>query len=958
MTQRPVIPIVPAREAADAPGHTDAPDSRARRNFLRVMAASAALAGSACSGPPKETIVPYVHMPEGMVPGRPLFYATALTRHGYGTGVLVESNMGRPTKIEGNPRHPASLGATHPFDQAAVLQLWDPDRSQAPCRGAAMSTWQAFDAALAVQRTQWRDSEGQGLRLLTGNVGSPTLAAQIARWLERYPKAAWHAHDPVQDGTPAIDLAFGDAVDPVIDTTPARLVVTFDADLLGHGPGAVRQARDLMADRRGVAPALARRLYAIESSPTLTGEIADNRLALPPHDIERLAWSLARRLGMPEAAADTPAPDTAMARRWLDVLARRLADAPPGQSLLVPGDSLAPPTQALIWRINARLGNLGKAVRTVARSPRRPRGDSHSLAALTRAMQDGQVSALLVIDANPAYDAPCDVDFRAALGNVPWSAHLGLYRDETARLTTWHIPLAHDLERWSDAHAWDGTISIVQPLIAPLNGGRSAHELLSAATGDQPASGHALVRAHWQARQSSGFDDFWQLALRTGVIPDTAAPAVQPDLHRPIEPPPFAAPALVARFTPDPATDAGELANNAWLQELPRALTRHTWDNAALIGPLTARTHHLATGDIVRIRRTEGQGRPVEAPVWVMPHQAEGVVTLPLGYGRRHAGRVGNGVGFDAYALRTSAGPHAIAIEATGATHAFAVVQTQTSMAGRDVAPAATAAEYRRHPHFAQGHAPEAAESLYPRWPYPNERWGMTVDLNACIGCNACTIACQAENNIPVVGKTEVARGRVLHWIRVDRYDDGHDTEGHPVRTVFQPVPCMHCEDAPCELVCPVGATVHDSAGLNVQVYNRCVGTRFCSNNCPYKVRRFNFLQYSNQGDDRPPPAYNPEVTVRHRGVMEKCTYCLQRITRARIEAEKLGQPLRDGDVVTACQASCPTQAIAFGNLADPQSQVSRLKQSPRNFDLLAELNTRPRTSYAALVTNPDEDLA
>lgn len=419
MTHRPVIPIVPAREAADASAPTDAPDSRARRDFLRVMAASAALAGSACSGPPKETIVPYVHMPEGMVPGRPLFYATALTRHGYGTGVLVESNMGRPTKIEGNPRHPASLGATHPFDQAAVLQLWDPDRSQTPCRGAAMSTWQAFDAALAIQRTQWRDRDGEGLRLLTGNVGSPTLAAQIARWLERYPKAVWHAHDPVQDGTPAIDLAFGDAVDPVIDITPARLVVTFDGDLLGQGPGAVRQAHDLMADRRGVAPALARRIYAIESSPTLTGEIADNRLALPPHDIERLAWSLAPRLGMPEAAADTPAPDNATARRWLDVLARRLAETPPGQSLLVPGDNLASPTQALIWRVNARLGNLGKAVRTVARPPRRPRGDGHSLAALTQAMQAGQVSALLVIDANPAYDAPCDVDFRAALAHVP-----------------------------------------------------------------------------------------------------------------------------------------------------------------------------------------------------------------------------------------------------------------------------------------------------------------------------------------------------------------------------------------------------------------------------------------------------------------------------------------------------------------------------------------------------------
>ncbi|MCA3186036.1 MAG: molybdopterin oxidoreductase, partial [Cupriavidus sp.] len=692
MTHRPVIPIVPASEA---PAAADDPDSHARRNFLRVMAASAALASGACSGPPRETIVPYVHMPEGLVPGRPLFYATALTRHGYGTGVLVESNMGRPTKIEGNPRHPASLGATHPFDQAAVLQLWDPDRSQAPYRGPAMSTWQSFDAALAVQRTQWRDRDGEGLRLLTGNVGSPTLAAQIARWLERYPKAVWHAHDPVQDGSPGIDLAFGDGVDPVLDPTPARIVVTFDADLVGHGPGAVRQAHDLMADRRGVAPALARRLYAIESSPSLTGEIADNRLALPPHEIEPLAWSLARRLGVPDAAAAS-LPDDATARRWLDVLARRLADILPGQSLLVPGDGLSPATQALIWRLNARLGNLGKTVRTVERAPRRPRGDGHSIAALTQAMRAGQVSALLIVDANPAYDAPFDVDFAGALGHVPWSAHLGLYRDETARLTTWHLPMAHDLERWSDAHAWDGTASIVQPLIAPLNGGRSAHELLSAATDDEPASGHAIVRGHWQRHRPSGFDDFWQLALRTGVIPDSAARTMRPATSRPIAPPPFTAAPLVARFTPDPAADAGELANNAWLQELPRALTRHTWDNAALIGPQTARARHLATGDIVRIRRADGRSRPVEAPVWVTPRHAEGVVTLPLGYGRRHAGRVGNGVGFDAYVLRASDGPHAIAMEATGATHTFAVVQTQTSMAGRELAPAATVSEYRR----------------------------------------------------------------------------------------------------------------------------------------------------------------------------------------------------------------------------------------------------------------------
>ncbi|TPQ38053.1 molybdopterin oxidoreductase [Cupriavidus pinatubonensis] len=950
MTRARVIPLVPVDEPSDAPR------SPARRHFLRTtMAASAALAGAACSGPPAEMIVPYVQMPEGIVPGRPLFYATALTRHGYGMGVLVETNMGRPTKIEGNPRHPASLGATHPFDQAAVLQLWDPDRSQAPYRGGALSGWAAFDAALATQRVQWRDRDGEGLRLLTGNVGSPTLSAQIAQWLDRYPKAVWHVHDPLYDEDPSPRMAFGDDVDLLIDPKPATTIVTLDADLVGHGPAAVRHAHDFMADRRGVAPMLACRLYAIESSPTLTGEISDNRLALPPHEIERLAWSLARKLGVPDVPVDTPEPASDTARHWIAVLARRLREAPPGSSLLIAGGALSGPTRALVWRLNARLGNLGKSVRPVAGTPRRPLGEAHSIGALTEAMRAGAVSALLMIDVNPAYDAPCGLGFDAALRHVPWSSHMGVYRDETARLTTWHAPMAHDLERWSDARAWDGTASIVQPVIAPLNGGRSAHELLSAAV-DEHQSGYDLVRAHWRARQRDDFDAFWEQALRTGVIADTAAPPATTDMRQPITPPSFAAPPLVARFMPDPATDAGELANNAWLQELPRALTRHTWDNAALIGPLTARARRLSTGDIVVIRRTDRQGNPIEAPVWVLPRHAEGVVSLPLGYGRRHAGRVGNGVGFDAYALRTVDGPHEITVEATGRRHAFAVVQTQTSMAGREVAPLATVSEYRRNPRFAQPAADRP--SLYPRWPYPAERWGMNVDLNACIGCNACTVACQAENNIPVVGKEEVSRGRVMHWIRVDRYDDARDTDGRASRTVFQPVPCMHCEDAPCELVCPVGATVHDSAGLNVQVYNRCVGTRFCSNNCPYKVRRFNFLQYSNQGNDRPPPAFNPDVTVRRRGVMEKCTYCLQRITRARIESEKLGQPVRDGDVVTACQAACPTQAIAFGNLDDPDSQVSRLKRGPRNYDLLAELNTRPRTSYAALVTNPDDALA
>jgi Fe-S-cluster-containing dehydrogenase component len=950
-TPIPIVPMVPSSRAGE-------PDKVSRRHFIKLMAASTALAGAGCSGPPQEVIVPYVHMPEKVVPGKPLFYATAFVRRGYAEGVLVESNMGRPTKVEGNPHHPASLGATGVFAQASVLQLWDPDRSQLVHERAALSTWEAFETQLLAQRSAWNRDGGSGLRILSGSIGSPTLIDQIAALLARFPGAHWHTHDPLHDGRTddAAQLAFGHPADMVYRLELAKMVVSFDADLFGEWPGNLRYARDFVRGRRSDQPDFGRRLYMLEASPGLTGAMADNRLAMAPHDIERAVWRIAARLGMTGLRAAVPAPLDARAAAWEEVLARRLLEHR-GASVLVAGGSMSSPTRALVHRMNFYLGNFGLTVLAIPTVQAGARKAPETMAALARDMHAGAVTALIMFDSNPVYNAPADLDFAQAMQAVPFSVHLGLYRDETARAATWHLPQTHLFEQWSDGRAYDGTASIIQPLIAPLYQGRSAHQLLASLAGEDEQSGHALVQRFWKGRRGAdNFERFWRDTLHHGVVEASASAALALRAVRPVAPPDFNAFPLSVQFAADPSVGDGEFANNAWLQELPRPLTKLTWDNAALLGTATARRLGVETGDVLHCALQSDPARTVDAPAWIQDGHAEGVVTLPLGYGRRAAGRVGDGVGFDAYRIRPSQESGALLVERTGRRHAFASTQHQHAMQGRDIVRTAALAEFLRNPHFANDEARKRKpdNSLYPDWEYRDYKWGMAIDLNACIGCNACTIACQAENNIPVVGKEEVMRGRAMHWIRVDRYDAG---SAQHARSVFQPVPCMHCENAPCEEVCPVGATVHDSEGLNVQVYNRCVGTRFCSNNCPYKVRRFNFLQYTSTAIDRPRPAYNPEVTVRRRGVMEKCTYCLQRVTRARIAAEELGRRLRDGEVVSACQAVCPTEAIQFGDLNDPASKVNRAKASPLDYALLAELNTRPRTTYAALVLNPDPDL-
>ena len=680
--------------------------------------------------------------------------------------------------------------------------------------------------------------------------------------------------------------------------------------------------------------------------------MADHRRQLRSTEVERFARSVAHKLGL-AGVADPGGEDA----RFLDALVRDLHNHR-GASLALAGDQQPPAVHALAHAINLQLGNDGN---TVVFTDPVEAGPASSLADLIGEMSTGAVDLLVILGGNPVFTAPANSRFSEHLSKVKLRVHLGLYEDETSTLCHWHVPETHELETWSDARAYEGSATILQPLIAPLYGGKSTHEVLAALTGKAGLTSHDVVRGWWETQHPSpDFTDFWQTALHDGIVAGTAHVPRRTSLKAdfPARLPAYQVPAggLEIVFRPDPTIWDGRFANNAWLQELPKPLTKLTWDNAALVSPATAARLGVANDEVVELR---SGGGAVRAPVWVMPGHANDSVTVHLGYGRRRAGNVGTGVGFDAYAMRTSDAPwfdSGLQVRRTGARHTLASTQQHFSMENRDLVRAGTLAQFLKNPHFAQEmEEPPAKDfTLYPSFPYQGQAWGMTIDLNACIGCGACVVACQAENNIPVVGKDEVVRGREMHWIRIDRY-----YEGDPERPAIyhQPVPCMHCENAPCELVCPVGATVHSEEGLNQMVYNRCVGTRYCSNNCPYKVRRFNFFQFADWTTPSLKAQRNPEVTVRSRGVMEKCTYCVQRISRARIQAELEHRTVRDGEIATACQSVCPAEAIVFGDINDAASRVTRLKADPRNYGLLADLNTRPRTTYLARVRNPNPEV-
>lgn len=936
------------RELAQALPQFSAFAAMDRRRFLQLLGASLAFGGlAACSGPPPEQIVPWVVQPPGVAPDSPQFYATTLAYAGDVLGVLVESHLGRPTKIEGNRLHPASLGATGPLPQAAVLELWDPDRSQVPLYRGETASWADFAADLKTWPASFAH-DASGLHVLSDRIVSPTLRAQRDRWLRQFPRSRWYEYAPVtQDNTEqGALLAFGQAVTPRYRFDQADVIVSLEADFLDAMPGRVAHAHAFAQRRKPSAAPGMNRLYVVEATPSLAGSVADHRWVLESSSIALFVLELARALDVSAPTGEgSGLSEQRLRALQADLLAHR------GRSLIVAGESQPPEVHALVHRLNEKLGNVGRTVDYVALPD--DTGKRHALGELCRAIDSNQVQHLVVLDCNVAYNAPADLQLPALLKKIPRIVHWGLYADETAQFAQWHLPASHVLESWSDAQTVDGVASIVQPLIDPLYQGRSVHELLAMLMGEPMQSGLAIVQAHWREQNPSMS---WPDSVRAGVIAgsgnavDVSSGANGMDGWSP-QALPFGALELVYR--PDPTVWDGRYANNGWLQELPKAHTQLTWSNAALISPQLAGEYQLANGDVVVI---EHDGRSVEAPVWITPGQAARSITLHLGYGRTRAGRVGDDLGFNAYRLRTSNQAwmaQGVSLRKTARSVKLASTQGHFDMESREPVRSITLAELQADPHAVQA-GDKTPVTLYPEQPQGDYAWAMTIDLNACIGCKGCTIACQAENNIPVVGAEQVLREREMHWIRVDRYYSG-STENPSMH--HQPVPCMHCEHAPCELVCPVGATVHDDEGLNVQVYNRCIGTRFCSNNCPYKVRRFNFLQFSDLTTETLKAQRNPQVSVRNRGVMEKCTYCIQRIENAHIVADREQREIKDGDVVTACQAACPTQAITFGNLRDPNSAVSRSKASPRNYELLQELNTRPRTSYLAQVRNPHPDL-
>ncbi len=955
-------------------GAADWVDSVSRRGFLKVMGASLGLAGmTGCVRLPLEPIVPYVRQPENVIPGRPMFYATAMTLGGYANPLLVESHLGRPTKVEGNDQHPASMGGTDIFAQASILGLYDPDRSQSVMSMGDQRSWQAFLSAIRGPLSAQKALQGAGIRILTPTISSPTLADQLRNFLKIYPQAKWHVYEPVNRDNvlEGAKMAFGQPVETRYDFSKADVIVSLDADFLYAGfPGNTRYIRDF-ASRRNPDRGNMNRLYVIESTPSSTGANADHRVPVRAAEIVSVAQRLLARVSGADSAdvpmqRGLPSVSTDELTRSADIIHTDLARHM-GAGLVVVGEHQPPAVHALAHKLNQDLGNVGKTVFYTDPVDANPINQTDSIKDLVDDMRGGKVDLLIIFGGNPAYDAPADLNFADVLtsGKVPLRVHHGLYQNETAELCQWHVNQSHELEAWGDARAYDGTVSIIQPLIAPLYNGKSTLEFVALLSGQSDATGYDLVRAYWQKQHiGADFEQFWHKSLHDGWLESTAfAPKSETakSAAAPSESKPADANAIELNIRRDPTIYDGQFSNNGWLQELPKPMSKLTWDNAVLIGPKMANRLGIKVEDVVEL---ELNGKKVAGPVWIQAGHPDNSVTITLGYGRKRAGRVGTAQGFDAYALRTAANPWiatGLQMRKTGATYKLASTQGMQSMdtpdgGHRPLVRETTLEEYRKEPNFAKEEETPYELSLYKPYPYKEEdyAWGMTIDLNSCVGCNNCVLACQSENNIAVVGKEQTQLGRHMHWIRVDAYYQGD--RDNP-RAFFQPVPCMQCENAPCEVVCPVGATNHTTEGLNDMVYNRCVGTRYCSNNCPYKVRRFNFLLFQDWETPQYKMMRNPDVSVRSRGVMEKCTYCVQRISERRIDAEREDRKINDTELQTACQQSCPAGAIIFGNINDPNSKVSKLKAQARNYSLLGELNTRPRTTYLAEVRNPNPEL-
>jgi molybdopterin-containing oxidoreductase family iron-sulfur binding subunit len=949
-------------------------DPVSRRGFLKLMGASMALAGLAgCTKQPDEPIYPYVKAPEDLVLGKPNYFATINPLPTGGVPLLVKSDEYRPIKVDGNPDHAYNHGSSDVFSQGSLLDLYDPDRSQHVTFEGENRSWAEF--AEQLRDTVAGTKDGTGIYFLSSTVLSPTLARQWKAVQAAYPKAKLVQYDPAIAGT---FLAKGYNVQ--YNLADADVIVSLDSDFLSGStyPGFHKLVADYAGRRKNPANGM-NRLYALESMPTTTGMKAEHRLVLRASEVPAFAAALASAVG----ASGANAPQYAWTAEQQNFLAAVVKDlkANAGKSAVIPGLYQDESVAALALAINQMLGNVGKTV-TVSSEPAIPLpsdqlGDFKSLVA---DMNAGKVDWLVILNANPIYDAPADLGFDDnLLGKAKIIAHLGSHYDETGHLAHWHIPSAHYLESWSDARAYDGTVSVVQPMIEPLYGGRSSHDVFQTLLDEPQLSAYQAVRVTQKDNIKGDFETGWRKVLHAGWIDGTAYAGGAAKAEAPKVPAPNPKDQFEIIFRPDPNVYDGRWSNVGWLQELPKPVTNLSWDNAAIMSGATLSKLNLEEDDIVEISAAGGK---VKAPAIVAPGHPDNSVTVHLGYGREFAGRVGSGAGFNAYLVRSTDAPFYTtgAIKKVDGKWGTAITKSHyqdhrgsnltehgnqnwsleavEALGPRGIVRYATLEDFKANPNFAhegEGHdTPTYDTTLFPNWQYPGNKWGMSIDMNSCTGCNACIVACYAENNIPVVGKQQVRIGRNMQWLRIDTYFEG-DLDAP--RAHFQPMTCQHCENAPCEQVCPVGATVHTPEGLNTMVYNRCVGTRYCSNNCPYKVRRFNFLLYSDYETESLKLMRNPDVTVRSRGVMEKCSYCVQRINAAKIEADKENRPIRDGEIVTACQQACPAQVITFGNLNDKTSKVAKLNEDKRMYQVIADQNTRPRTRYLAEVLNPNPEL-
>ncbi|MDZ4817979.1 MAG: 4Fe-4S dicluster domain-containing protein, partial [Planctomycetota bacterium] len=930
-------------------------------------------------------------------------------------GLLVTSAIGRPIKIEGNPLHPASLGATDAKAQATILTMYDPDRSQTFKHLGEISTWEAFLQSLRGSMPA-EELRGAGMYVLSAPSSSPTLILQKAAFVAKYPAAQWLTYEVEHrdHSRSAVKTAFGQNATPVFQYDQAKVVLSLDSDFLCSGPSAVRNARDFMSGRTVLGQNTEmNRLYVVESTVTPTGATADHRLALPPSSVADFALALAAELGLAPfqaaatAAAASPSatfdPKKEAHALWVRTVANDLR-ANRGRSLVVVGEQQPELVHLVALAINQELENVGKTVRYIAAVDTNDGSSMSAIETLVRDLNADKVDVLVMFDSNPVYNTPAGFEFAKALQKAKLSVHFGMYEDETSELCHWHIPACHFLEGWGDTRSFDGTASIVQPLIAPLYDSRTVYDLMSALVDQSLVPTYDSVRATWTEQWPNGFDAGWNKAVHDGLIPESAskeltvtANITAEQVQTAVQASPFvkagaAAPdTLQVSFLLDPHIGDGSWANNGWLQELPKPLTKLTWDNAVLVSKATAEKYGVTNGDMVKL---EYEGRSVNGPIWMVPGHPNQCATLFFGYGRKRGGRTAVGHGFSAYEIWSNSGQAlgaGLKLSKTGEIYPLASTQIHHNVEGRNIVHKGTLNEYKldlqnlekskkehgkkdneghdkKHAdehggvhlkvHAANHHpfGEKGPPTLLPERVLEGQfQWGMSINMTACTGCNACVVACQAENNIPVVGKEQVIAGREMQWMRIDLYYDG--TEEQPEAT-HQPMLCQHCENAPCEVVCPVAATTHSPEGINEMTYNRCVGTRYCSNNCPYKVRRFNFLQYVDETTPVLKMLRNPEVTVRSRGVMEKCTYCVQRVNMARIAAKnhsiETGEvTIPDGTLQTACQQACPARAIVFGDTKDPNSEVSKRRADPLNYGVLEELGVRPRTTYLAKLTNP-----